>query len=74
MILKLIRRLRGKSKTRYYTHPSKGGCYEFVGEATGAGRSHGKQYVTYRNVKTGAVYVRERNDFRATMVRVGSYQ
>ena len=73
MILKLIRRLRGKGKTHYYTHPSKGGRYEFVGEATGAGQGHGRQYVIYRNVKTGVVYIRENNDFRATMVRVGSY-
>jgi hypothetical protein len=51
-----------------YNCIGKGGEYELVGVATGAGESRYQTVAVYRDVPTGALYFREPHDFDKRMV------
>lgn len=67
----LLYELNGANKTvAIYTHKEKGGTYELVGEAIGAGTSRETLTVVYRCLSTGKLYYRTPGDFMTQMKRL----
>lgn len=50
-----------------YTCKGKGGEYELLGVAVGAGTNRGIEVVVYRDIRTGQLYHRSDADFHARM-------
>lgn len=50
-----------------FTCKGKGGVYELIGTATGAGTSRGNFVTVYRDAETGALYFRRPDDFAERM-------
>ena len=57
-------------KMPLYTCKGKGGVYELVGVAYGAGTSRGQTINLYREVASGVLYYREPRDFHERMERI----
>lgn len=53
-----------------FTCIGKGGLYEWLGPATGAGKSRGKAVIVYRDVETGNLYFRSNMDFNERMQKL----
>lgn len=53
-----------------YTCKGKGGTYELVGEASGAGQMRGQNITVYRCTDSGRLFVRTNDDFAERMERV----
>lgn len=54
----------------YYTSVSKGGVYELIGAATGAGSNKGMPLVIYKDVNSGTIYHRQPEDFAKRMKKL----
>jgi hypothetical protein len=67
-----LTRAVGRAKwDRYlFTCVGKGGRYEFVGVAFGAGTSRNKSVLLYRDVENGTMYFRTPDDFQKRMQRI----
>jgi len=57
---------------KLYTCIGKGGRYEILGLATGAGLSRGEDRLIYRDVSTGRLFLRTEKDFTERMERIKS--
>lgn len=67
----LLYELNGANKTvTVYTHKEKGGAYEMLGEAIGAGTSRETSAVVYRCLSSGKLYKRTPEDFLRQMKKL----
>lgn len=67
----LLYELNGANKTvTVYTHKEKGGAYEMLGEAIGAGTSRETSAVVYRCLSSGKLYKRTPEDFMRQMKKL----
>jgi hypothetical protein len=53
-----------------YTCKGKGGMYEIIGTAKGAGTSRDGVIIVYRDTATGELYYRTLDDFAARLERI----
>lgn len=67
----IVRRLNA-APTEQYTCIGKGGTYDKLGIATGAGTQRGIRLMVYRQAQTGELYVRDLADFAQRMERIGA--
>ena len=54
----------------FYTCVGKGGRYEILGLATGAGLTRGEDRLVYRDASTGRLFLRTEQDFSQRMERI----
>ena len=66
-----LAQLKPTPYTSQYTCIGKGGTYEYVGVAFGAGTMRDKSFVVYRDVENGTMYVRRPDDFSKRMQHIG---
>lgn len=55
----------------FLTCDGKGGTYEVIGMAKGAGPRKGEKVVVYRDVATGELYLRDPDDFHERLILAG---
>ena len=63
-------RMQRIAQPGHYTCIDKGGLYERLGNATGAGTRRGDRVVVYRSVSAGEMYFRDPADFQERMGQI----